>query len=98
MSTFWKRTVPYPSMLAFDSPNGDFSCPRGVRANTQLQALTTMNDTVFMEAAQALGLRVWRKGGADERSKMTYAFRLWVSRAPDQCEMQKLLELFAHAE
>jgi hypothetical protein len=93
MYTFWKRTVPYPSMLAFDSPNGDFSCPRRVRSNTPLQALTTLNDTVFVEAAQALGLRVWKNGGADDRSKMTYAFRLCVSRAPDQFEMQKLMEL-----
>jgi hypothetical protein len=93
MYTFWKRTVPYPSMLAFDSPNGDFSCARRVRSNTPLQALTTLNDTVFVEAAQALGLRVWKNGGADDRSKMTYAFRLCVSREPDQFEMQKLMEL-----
>src|SRR5215475_9126992 len=93
MYTFWKRTVPYPSMLAFDSPNGDFSCPRRVRSNTPLQALTTLNDTVFVEAAQALGLRVWKNGGADDRSKMTYAFRLCASREPDQFEMQKLMEL-----
>jgi mono/diheme cytochrome c family protein len=93
MYTFWKRTVPYPPMLAFDSPNGDFSCARRVRSNTPLQALTTLNDTVFMEAAQALGLRVWKNGGADDRSKMTYAFRLCVSREPDQFEMQKLMGL-----
>jgi mono/diheme cytochrome c family protein len=93
MYTFWKRTVPYPSMLAFDSPNGDFSCARRVRSNTPLQALTTLNDTVFFEAAQALALRVWKNGGADDRSKMIYAFRLCVSREPDQFEMQKLMEL-----
>jgi mono/diheme cytochrome c family protein len=93
MYTFWKRTVPYPSMLAFDSPNGDFSCARRVRSNTPLQALTTLNDTVFVEAAQALALRVWKNGGADDRSKMVYAFRLCVSREPDQFELQKLMEL-----
>jgi mono/diheme cytochrome c family protein len=93
MYTFWKRTVPYPSMLVFDSPNGDFSCTRRVRSNTPLQALTTLNDTLFVEAAQALALRVWKNGGADDRSKMIYAFRLCVSREPDQFETQKLLEL-----
>ncbi|HEV2665382.1 MAG TPA: DUF1553 domain-containing protein, partial [Blastocatellia bacterium] len=93
MYTFWKRTVPYPSMLAFDSPNGDFSCPRRVRSNTPLQALTTLNDTIFVEATQALAMRVWKNGGADDRSKMIYAFRLCVSREPDQFEMQKLMEL-----
>jgi mono/diheme cytochrome c family protein len=93
MYTFWKRTVPYPSMLIFDSPNGDFSCPRRVRSNTPLQALTTLNDTVFVEAAQALAMRVWKNGGADDRSKLIYAFRLCVSREPDQFETQKLMEL-----
>jgi hypothetical protein len=93
MYTFWKRTVPYPSMLVFDSPNGDFSCARRVRSNTPLQALTTLNDTIFVEAAQALAMRAWKDGGADDRSKMTYAFRLCVSREPDQFEMQKLMEL-----
>ncbi|HKE06062.1 MAG TPA: DUF1553 domain-containing protein, partial [Blastocatellia bacterium] len=93
MYTFWKRTVPYPSMLAFDSPNGDFSCTRRVRSNTPLQALTTLNDTMFVEAAQALAMRVWKNGGADDRSRMIYAFRLCVSREPDQFELQKLMEL-----
>jgi uncharacterized protein DUF1553 len=93
MYTFWKRTVPYPSMLAFDSPNGDFSCARRVRSNTPLQALTTLNDTIFVEAAQAMALRIWKNGGADDRSKLTYAFRLCVSREPDQFETQKLMEL-----
>ena len=91
--TFWKRTVPYPSMLAFDSPNGDFSCARRVRSNTPLQALTTLNDAVFVEAAQALAMRVWKNGGPDDRSKLIYAFRLCVSREPDQFEIQKLTEL-----
>jgi hypothetical protein len=93
MYTFWKRTVPYPSMAAFDAPNGDFSCTRRVRSNTPLQALTTLNDTLFMEAAQGLALRVWREGGADDRSKMIYGFRLCVGRKPDEFELQKLMEL-----
>ncbi|MGE0128274.1 MAG: PSD1 and planctomycete cytochrome C domain-containing protein [Blastocatellales bacterium] len=93
MYTFWKRTVPYPSMSTFDAPNGDFSCTRRVRSNTPLQALTTLNDTVFVEAAQSLALRVWKEGGADDRLKMIYGFRLCVGRKPDEFELQKLMEL-----
>jgi mono/diheme cytochrome c family protein len=93
MYTFWKRTVPYPSMLAFDSPNGDFSCTRRVKSNTPLQALTTLNDTLFVEAAQGLALRIWKEGGADDRSKLIYGFKLCVSRDPDPFELQKLAEL-----
>jgi hypothetical protein len=93
MYTFWKRSVPYPAMTAFDQPNGEFSCTRRVSSNTPLQALTTLNDVTFMEAAQALALRVWREGGADDRARMIYAFRLCTARTPDEFELKKLLEL-----
>jgi mono/diheme cytochrome c family protein len=91
MYTFWKRNVPYPALHVFDMPNGDFACTRRVRSNTPLQALTTLNDATFMEAAQAFALRAWKEGGADERARMSYAFKLCVGRAPDAFELQRLL-------
>lgn len=93
MYTFWKRNVPYPSMLVFDQPIGDFSCTRRLRSNTPLQALTTLNDQTFVEFAQGLALRVWKEGGSTDQEKMIYAFRLCVGRTPDAIELQKLLEL-----
>ncbi len=93
MYTFWKRSVPYPSLLAFDAPNADFSCTRRIRSNTPLQALTTLNDTVFMEAAQGLALRVFKEGGGDDRTRLIYAFRLCVGRRPDSFELNQLLAL-----
>jgi hypothetical protein len=91
--TFWKRSAPYPALSFFDAPNADMSCTRRIRSNTPLQALTTLNDAVFMEAAQALALRVWKEGGAGDRSKITYAFRLCTGRAPDEFESNRLLIL-----
>jgi hypothetical protein len=91
--TFWKRSVPYPSLLVFDTPNADFSCTRRIRSNTPLQALTTLNDQMFMEAAQGLALRVFKEGGATDRLKMIHAFRLCTGRRPDEFELQKLLAL-----
>jgi len=93
MYTFWKRSVPYPSMSVFDAPNADAACTRRTRSNSPLQALTTLNDAVFMEAAQALALRVWKEGGSDEQAKMIYAFRLCTGRSPDTFELQRLLAL-----
>ncbi len=93
MYTFWKRSVPYPSMSVFDAPNGDMSCTRRARSNSPLQALTTLNDAVFMEAAQALALRVWKEGGNDDRAKLIYAFRLCTSRTPDEFELNRLQKL-----
>src|SRR4029077_5790973 len=54
--TFWKRALPFPALSAFDVPSGENSCPRRVRSNTPLQALTTLNERTFVEAAQALAL------------------------------------------
>jgi hypothetical protein len=93
MYTFWKRNVPYPSMSAFDAPAGDFSCTRRVKSNTPLQALTTLNDVTFMEAAQALALRVWKDGGATDQAKVGYAFQLCTGRKPDAFELSEITRL-----
>ncbi len=93
MYTFWKRNVPYPSLSAFDAPAGDFSCTRRVKSNTPLQALTTLNDVTFMEAAQALALRVWKEGGATDQAKIGYAFQLCTGRKPDSLELSELTKL-----
>src|SRR5207302_3512426 len=52
--TFRYRSVPYPPLQNFDAPNGDYSCVRRARSNTPLQALTTLNEPVFLECARAL--------------------------------------------
>jgi hypothetical protein len=89
--TFWKRSLPFPSLVAFDAPPAENSCTRRVRSNTPLQALTTLNEKTFVEAAQAMGLRVFKDGGADERSRTVYAFRLCTGRAPSEVELNSLL-------
>ncbi len=93
MYTFWKRNVPYPSLSVFDAPNADVSCTRRIRSNSPLQALTTLNDAAFLEAAQALALRMWKEGGADDAAKLQYGFRLCTSRFPDKIEEERLLQL-----
>jgi hypothetical protein len=93
MYTFWKRTVPYPSMSVFDSPTGEQSCPRRLRSNTPLQALTTLNDPVFFDAAQAMAMRVWKEGGKTDKARADYAFRLCTGRKPSAGEEQNVLDL-----
>ena len=94
MYTFWKRALPFPAMLAFDAPTADSSCTRRVRSNTPLQALTTLNEKTFVEAAQAMGLRVYREGGKDDRSRAIYAFRLATGRTPADRELKPLLNFY----
>ena len=65
--TFWRRTVPYPSMATFDAPSREICAIKRIRTNTPLQSLVTLNDPVYVEAAQALARRIVREGGDDAR-------------------------------
>ena len=91
--TFRYRSVPYPMLQAFDAPNGDFACVRRTRSNTPLQALTTLNEPIFLECARALALRTLREGGCDDRDRLEYAFRRCLSRRPTEAEAATLLDL-----
>jgi hypothetical protein len=77
----------------FDTPNGDFSCVRRVRSNTPLQALTTLNETLFMECARNLAWIALQNGGDDDEAKLSWAVRRCVSRPPTMPEQKVLLEL-----
>jgi hypothetical protein len=93
--TFRYRSVPYPALQAFDAPNGDFSCVRRTRSNTPLQALTSLNEPVFLECARALALRTIREGGATDPERVTYAFRRCTARPATERESGVLLALLA---
>lgn len=90
---FRKRSMPDPAMIAFDAPTGDTSCTRRPRSNSPLAALTSMNEPVFVEASQALALRVLREGGPDDESRINHAFRLCTSRLPDKRESEQIQKL-----
>ena len=92
---FRKRSMPDPVMSSLDAPNGDFACARRVRSNTPLAALALLNEPVFVEAAQAMALRILREGGADDASRIQYAFRLCTSRDPKPTESATLQKLLA---
>ncbi len=61
--TYWRRTVPYPSMAVFDAPSREICSLRRISTNTPLQAFVTMNDPVYVEAAQSLARRIVGEGG-----------------------------------
>jgi hypothetical protein len=96
--TFRFRSVPFPMLQAFDAPNGEMSCVRRARSNTPLQALTTLNEPLFVESAQAFARRVLKEGGATDRQRLDYAFRLATARMPAPAEADVLLELLAKEE
>jgi mono/diheme cytochrome c family protein len=91
--TFRYRSTPYPALQAFDAPNGDFSCVRRARSNTPVQALTTLNETVFLEAARALALMTAREGGGPDATRLEFAFRRALARRPTARESAELIGL-----
>jgi hypothetical protein len=90
--TFRFRSVPYPALEAFDSPNGDFACVKRPRSNTPLQALTALNEPIFVECARGLAGRVLSEGGGDAE-RLARAFRLCVARRPAAAELAVLREM-----
>ncbi len=91
--TFRYRSVPYPVLQTFDTPNGDSSCVRRPKSNTPLQALVTLNEPLFVETARALALKTLQEGGPTDEARVSYAFRRVLSRTPGADEISELLGL-----
>jgi hypothetical protein len=91
--TFWRRTSPYPSMVSFDAPSRDFCVVRRARSNTPLQALTLLNDPVYVECAQALAKRMLGEGGTTAGQRVAFGLRACLAREPKSGEAQKLAAL-----
>ncbi|MBS1875466.1 MAG: PSD1 domain-containing protein [Acidobacteria bacterium] len=89
--TFRYRSVPYPALQTFDAPNGETSCVRRGRSNTPLQALTLLNEPVFLDAARALATLTLREGGATDQQRFAYAFRRCTGRQPDASDGRVIL-------
>jgi hypothetical protein len=94
--TRWRRNAPYPSATTFDAPERTVCNVRRVRTNTPLQALVTLNDPVYVEAAQGLARRIAAHPGSP-RERVLYAFRSCLTRAPREPESQRLVDLYERA-
>ena len=88
--TFLRRSSPYPSLVTFDAPSREQCTARRVRTNTPLQALTTLNDPVFVEAARALAGRMIDEGGSVTKDRIAHGHRLCTSRRPTEADLGSL--------
>jgi hypothetical protein len=103
MYTYWKRMAPPPNMDAFDAPMRDVVCTRRQRTDTPLQALVTMNDVQWVEAARALAQRVIREGGPGPEQRINLMSEILLSRdAPPkmaavlETSLQQMKQHYAH--
>ncbi len=92
--TFWKRSSPYATFMAFDAPSREASCTRRERTNTPLQALAILNDPAFVECAAGLAARVMRESEGD-RARAERMWQVVVSRKPDSIELDATLRLLS---
>ena len=95
--TYWRRTSPYPSMMTLDASSREICTLRRIRTNTPLQALVTLNDPVYVEAAQRLAQRVTEQGGSSVEDRALYAYRLCLVRKPTSEELQRTVGIYREA-
>jgi hypothetical protein len=91
MYTYWKRMATMPDMDAFDAPMRDAVCTRRQRTDTPLQALVTMNDMQWVEAARALAERVIQQGGNQPGQRIRLMSEILLSHDPPP-QMASVLE------
>src|SRR5262249_25548598 len=94
---FLRRSALYPTFKMFDAPSREVCSVRRPRTNTPLQALATLNDPVFVEAAGGLARRTLTEAAGGVRERAAFAFRVCVARPPRPGEVEKLAALYEKA-
>ena len=94
--TFWKRAVPPPSMLNFDSAGREACTVRETRTNTPLQALNLMNDVTFVEASRLMAERMMTEGGLTPQERIGFGYKLATARELADKQSEVLLSSFRH--
>jgi hypothetical protein len=95
--TFSKRTAPFALYSTFDAPTGEACIARREVSDTPLQALTLLNDQVFMEVAQALGRTMADAKGESDEARAVKLFRRCIIRPPAPDELSALVD-FVHQQ
>ena len=88
---FIRRSATYPSFMTFDATSREHTTVRRVRTNTPLQALTTLNDEAYFEAARALAAKILKDAPGGDSHRAIYAFRLVATRTPQAAEVDRIL-------
>jgi mono/diheme cytochrome c family protein len=93
----FKRSTPEAMLTTFDAPAATVTCPARERSNTPLQALTLLNDPLYVECAQALAKRMIAEVNGDGPSRIRFAVRAVLARDPDDVESARLMRVHDRA-
>ena len=96
--TWWQRTFPQPSLVAFDAPSREECTGERVRSNVPQQALVLLNDPTYVEAARVFAERILREGGPTVDSRLRYAYARALQRAPSETEQRVLADLLRRGQ
>lgn len=92
--TYWKRTIPPPTMVMFDAPERTICAVKRQSTSTPLQSLALLNDPQMVEAARKLAEVMLNKKGEALQEQIAYGFQAVTSRVPKQEELDVLLALY----
>jgi hypothetical protein len=95
--TWWQRTFPQPSLVAFDAPSREECLAERVRSNVPQQALVLLNDPTYVEAARVFAERILRQGGSTFEARVRFAYARALQRAPSAAESRVLAGLLRKA-
>lgn len=95
--TYWKRTAPYPSMIAFDGAQRVVCNARRIRTNTPLQALVTLNDSAYLDMARHFAYRIRKESGADIRKQISKGYEMMLYKPILPAKLDVFAGLYATA-
>jgi hypothetical protein len=91
--TWWQRSFPHPSLIAFDAPTREECAAERNRSNIPQQALVLLNDPTYVEASRAFAARILKECNGDSKTRIGWAFRQALDRAPRADELELLQPL-----
>ena len=96
--TFWKRTAGYPSLLSFDAVGREVCSARRIRTNTPLQALVTLNDSVYVDISRKFTLKTMETSKGDPSQSIAEMYKKATDRAISQRKLAIFMELYRKSE